>query len=284
MNILEVKDLKLAFGKKSVLKDVTFALKEGEIAAYVGRNGSGKTTTIKTIIGQYFPDKGEITLFGEKNRLKQKKYFSEIGYVPETHDFYNNISVKDALSYVSGFYKNWDKKFEAELVSNFKLNKKSPFRSLSRGEKAKLFLTFALAHKPKLILMDEPTSHLDPVARTEFWESTLELIADNHSTVFVSTHLLSDIENIAEKYFILQNGIIEMESSAEKLKKEVKKAFIKFEIYDNLKNSIEGKIIFTKKHKEGMEIYVQSENLPKNIDWESISMEEILIAHLRNGE
>lgn len=284
MNILEVKDLKLAFGKKSVLKNVSFALKEGEITAYVGRNGSGKTTTIKTIIGQYMPDAGEITLFDEKNRIKQKKYFNEIGYVPESHDFYNNISVKDALNYVSGFYKNWDKNFEKELIGNFKLNTRSLFRSLSRGEKAKLFLTFALAHKPQLLLMDEPTSHLDPVARTEFWESTLELIADNQSTVFVSTHLLSDIENIAERYLILKNGIIEMEASAEKLKKEVKKAFLKFDVYENLMKSFKDKVIFSKKHKEGIEIYVQSKNLPTAIEWESISMEEILIAHLRKGD
>ncbi len=286
MKILEVKNLKLGFGKKKqVLKDVSFSIEKGKVVGYVGRNASGKTTTIKTIMGLYKPEKGEVALFGETRMRKQTKLREKVGYVPEVHEFYDNLTVSASCEYISHFYPDWDKKFEKELISNFDLNPKDTFKSLSRGQKAKLFLTFALAHRPELIILDEPTSHLDPVARSEFWESTIALISETNASVFVSTHILNDIETIADQFILLNNGVIEFQTDSEELRQSVKKTFISESDLDKLTDAEKSNIILKKRLSKGLEIYMKNPGTASNLDWESLSIEEIIISYLKsNGD
>lgn len=280
MDVIEVKNLMLGFGRKKVLRDVSFSVAKGKVVGYVGRNGTGKTTTIKAIMGLYRPEAGKISLWSDPKGSYKPRIRERIGYVPETQDFYENISVKGALDYISKFYKRWDNEYEKELLSQFRLSPKSHFKDLSRGEKAKLFLTFALAHKPELIIMDEPTSHLDPVARSDFWESTISLISETNASVLVSTHILSDIENIADEFVLLSGGKIVFQTETEELKHSVKKAYITEEYLQKMTDEQRKKIILTKKTAKGYEIYAKNLDL-KDCEWESLSVEEILVSYLK---
>ena len=284
MNLLEVKNLKLGFGrKKQVLKDVSFTVSKGKVVAYVGRNAAGKTTTIKTILGLYVPESGEVNLFGETRRGKQVKLRERIGYVPEVHDFYDSISVYGALDYISSFYPTWDKDYEKKLVKQFDLDYKSTFKSLSRGQKAKLFLTFALSHKPELLILDEPTSHLDPVARVEFWESTIDLIAETEAAVFISTHILTDIENVADEYVLLNKGYIDFQTDAEELRQSIKTTFITKEAFEQIPEEEKKHIVAKTRGMKGYDIYAKAPYLKGDFKWETASLENIIISYLRQN-
>ncbi len=285
MNPLEVRNLRMGFWRKKVLEDISFIIEPGKIVGYVGRNAAGKTTTIKTIMGLYAPENGEVSLFGEVNQRKQVKLRENVGYVPEDHVFYDNLKVKHSCEYISSYFPKWDRDYEKELIKKFDLDPEVKFKNLSRGQKAKLFLLFALAHKPELIIMDEPTSHLDPVARNEFWETTIDLIADTGASVFISTHLINDIERIADQYILLKNGFIEFQKDADDLKKMVKITSISSENLENLSEEEKKLIIRKRKISKGYEIFVETPFLKGDFHWESTSIEEILISYLmKNGE
>ena len=281
MKVLEVNNLKLGFGRKKVLEDVSFSVEKGKVVGYVGKNASGKTTTIKSIMGLYAPENGNIALFGEKNRRKQIKLRRKVGYVPEVHEYYEAISVKGALEYVGSFYPTWDKEYEKELISQFHLDNKSKFKDLSRGEKAKLFLIFALAHRPELIIMDEPTSHLDPVARSDFWESTIAMISETKTSILISTHILADIEKIADEYVLLKDGKVEFQMDEQQLRENVKKTTLPLAEYEKIKN--QDNLLFARRIAEEYEIYMENPDI-KGVDtWQSLSVEEIIVSYLRAG-
>ncbi|TCG11683.1 multidrug ABC transporter ATP-binding protein [Mycoplasma todarodis] len=207
-NIIEVKGLVKSFGKSTVVDDVSFKVKRGSFHGFLGANGAGKTTTIKAIIGAYNQYKGEITIDGLSSKLKITKNI--IGYVPERPIFPIAQNVLTYLTYMgnlSGMTLRDSKQRVKELLDKYEVNhlaKKNPNR-LSSGQKKKILLIQALINSPSLIIMDEPASNLDPIARAELFDDLRKLNKDG-VTVFITSHILAELDGFINDATILSEG------------------------------------------------------------------------------
>ena len=181
-------------------------LEPGVVLGLIGPNGAGKTTTINIIAGLVRHDAGSIKIFGRENRLNDSKWKFDIGYVGDTHAFYEYWSGERNLKFLKQFYPDWSDEWAKNLAERFQLDLKKRANTLSKGNRAKLALIGALAHRPKLLILDEPTSGLDPVVRAEFLDTLWEIMESGDAAVLYSTHILSDISRIADELAFLRDG------------------------------------------------------------------------------
>ena len=208
MNILEAENLSKSFGKQKIIDNLSFSVPEGDIFGFVGQNGSGKTTTMKMILGLLKADSGNISVCGEPVCYGKTKTNRHIGYLPDVPEFYNYMKAQEYLSLcgeITGLSKDETKERSIELLSLAGLEGvKKRIGSFSRGMKQRLGIAQALLSRPKLLICDEPTSALDPVGRKEI----LELLSrvKGTATVLFSTHILNDVERICDRAAVLHKG------------------------------------------------------------------------------
>ncbi|RKW21274.1 ABC transporter ATP-binding protein, partial [Candidatus Gracilibacteria bacterium] len=213
-NILEIKNLSKKFGKKEVLKNVSFSVGEGEIYGFLGPNGAGKTTTMKNILGFLKPSSGEIKIFG-KNIFDEKSK-NEIGFMPENTYLYKYLTGKEFLEFNGKFFgldgQNLDKKVE-NLLKKLGLEQAGDkfLKDYSKGMLQRIGLAQAIINEPKLLFLDEPMSGLDPIGRKMVKDLIVELNKAG-TTIFFNTHILADVESICDKISIIHNGEIIVES------------------------------------------------------------------------
>lgn len=215
-NVLEIQGLRKEY-EGFTLKDVSFHIPRGYIMGLIGPNGAGKTTVIKLIMNVIAPDAGEIRVFGLDNRKDEVAIKSRIGFVYETPDFYNSLSLRRIKSVIAPFYAGWDDGLFHSLAAKFDLPLKKAFRKLSRGMKMKFSLALALSHGADLIIMDEPTSGLDPVFRRELLKLLSGFIQDEGKSVLFSTHITSDLEKIADYVTFIRKGEIVFSSAKDEI-------------------------------------------------------------------
>ena len=261
-NILEIKNLSKKYNGFE-LKNVNIELPKGMIMGFIGENGAGKTTTIKSILNIINRDSGEIKIFGLDNKENERTIKEDIGVVLDDSFLSEYLNPSDINKIMKNIYKNWDEKLYFKYIEDFKLPKEKISKEYSSGMKMKLKIAVALAHHPKLLILDEPTSGLDPVARNEILDIFQEFIQDENKGIFVSTHITSDLEHIADYITFINNGeiiftktrdeLLEnygiVKCSEEQFKKIDKKDYIKYKKnryeYDVL---IEDKYEFKKKY------------------------------------
>ncbi|MBP7867699.1 MAG: ABC transporter ATP-binding protein [Acidobacteria bacterium] len=188
------------------LGPLDLALDPGKILAYVGVNGAGKTTTLNCLVGLLKPDAGRITVFGRPNDPRDPAWKQDIGFVGDRHVFYERWSAAENLRFLAGFYPAWDDRKAGALAARLRLPLQRRARDLSAGNRVKLSLVAALAHSPRLLVLDEPTAGLDPVVRQELLDELLEVIQDEERAVFYSTHVLADIRRLADELAFLDEG------------------------------------------------------------------------------
>ena len=195
------------------LKDVSFAIPGGTILGLIGENGAGKSTLIKSMLGIAKPSGGSVTLLGtDPDHAKE-----DIGVVMDDCFFSEYLRVKDVNSVLSRVYRDWDKALFQSYLDKFSVAGAKSIKELSRGMRMKLSLAAALAHKPKLLLLDEATAGLDPVARDEILDLLLEFIQDEERSVFFSSHITSDIQKIADYVVLIHQGKIVFEEEKDVL-------------------------------------------------------------------
>jgi ABC-2 type transport system ATP-binding protein len=192
-------------------------LEPGTVLGLVGPNGSGKTTTINVLVGLVKHDRGKIKVFGRDANPNDAKWKFDIGYVGDTHVFYEYWSGQKNLNFLKQFYPNWSDERARELADRFQLDLRKRANTLSKGNRAKLALIGALAHYPKLFLLDEPSSGLDPVVRTEFLDVLWESMEKGDTAILYSTHILSDIARIADELAFLKDGRIALRTPKDDL-------------------------------------------------------------------
>ncbi|MEE9450420.1 MAG: ABC transporter ATP-binding protein, partial [Ignavibacteriaceae bacterium] len=206
-NILELNSVTKHY-KGFTLDNVSFTIPAGFIAGMIGPNGAGKTTIIKLMMNLIGKDGGEIKVFGKDNIEYEEEIKSQIGFVYDEPNFYEDLKLSDLKNATALFYKEWsDTKF-AELVDKFELPLKKRFKKLSHGFKMKFWLAIALSHNADLIILDEPTSGLDPVFRRELLDHLSGIIQDENKSVLFSTHITTDLERIADYIIFIMNGKI----------------------------------------------------------------------------
>ncbi len=203
--MLEIKGLEKSF-KEFKLGPIDLSLEPGTILGLIGPNGSGKTTTLHSVIGLLRRSAGTILVNGLETSEKDAEWKRNIGFVSDNPAFYENWSGNRNLEFLSGFYPNWSDELTSKLAERFDLNLEQKAKDLSRGNRVKLALIAAMAHKPPLFLFDEPTSGLDPVVRSEVMDVLYELMENGDHAILYSTHVLSDLERLADKLYFLKNG------------------------------------------------------------------------------
>ncbi len=203
-NIL-VKNLSKSF-QNFTLGDISFQVPKGRIVGFIGENGAGKSTTIHLILNELKKDRGEIKIFGKDYTDCSVK--EHIGVVFDECNFHDVFTAENIEKILSGIYQSWDSALYHQYLSRFKLPADQPVGSFSKGMKMKLSIISALAHKPKLLILDEATSGLDPVVRDEMLDLFLEFIQDEEHSVFLSSHITSDIQKVADEVIFIHQGNI----------------------------------------------------------------------------
>lgn len=199
------------------LGPLNFKIEPGKVVAYVGPNGSGKTTTMQTVMGLLKADEGCVKIFGAENNQYKIDWKLNIGYVGDIHAYFENWSVSQNFNFLKQFYPNWDNKKAALLARRLDLEPAKLVGNLSRGNRIKLSIIQALAHNPKLLIFDEPTDGLDPVVRNEFMDILFEEMEKGERSIFYSTHLVSEVERICDELIFLNEGNILLQTEKEDL-------------------------------------------------------------------
>lgn len=199
------------------IKELDLKIEEGFVTGFVGPNGAGKSTSIKMIMNLLEPDQGSIRLFGKSYAEAEREIKSQIGFVYDANIYYEGMNLKTIKSFVSGAYDTWDELTFEKYLDHFNLPLKKSMKHFSKGMQMKASLALALAHDPKLLIMDEPTAGLDPVARRELLDLLQELMVDERRSIFFSTHITSDLERIADYIAFIDQGRLRFHKSTEAL-------------------------------------------------------------------
>ncbi len=207
MKALEINNLTKKYeGFK--LDDVNLCLESGMIIGLIGENGAGKTTLIKSILNIINFDNGDVKIMGMNYHDNEKAIKEEIGVVLDNMFFPEILTAKDIDNIMKGIHDKWNSSLFCNYLADFGLPNNKIIKKLSKGMRKKLEIAVALAREPKILILDEPTSGLDPIARREILDIFLKFIADEEHTIFLSTHLTSDLEHIADRIVFLDNGRI----------------------------------------------------------------------------
>lgn len=288
--MIEVNHLKKFYGNYRGIVDVGFKIPEGEIYGLIGPNGAGKTTTIRIILGLLKQDSGSVRIDGyavpsELNKIKQN-----IGYLPGEVNLYGNMKVSDFLRYNRAFYKAIDVKYENELCDFLELDKTRKFRELSLGNKKKVGIVQAIVHKPKVLILDEPTNGLDPLLQKKLYE-LVENERNKGRGILFSSHNLMEVERLSKRVGIIKEGILVEEMAISELTKYAKKIITVYDLSDKgalskfehtSKNN--GKITFTIQRKQLKEFMTILNTLDyKDMEIRNPSLEETFMGYYTEG-
>jgi ABC-2 type transport system ATP-binding protein len=225
MTPIQFDDVYRSFGSQDVLRGLSLSVRPGEIFALLGRNGSGKTTALRVLLGFLKPMAGHARILGIDSQALTPEDRGRIGYVSEGHRLYGSFRVRDAIQFEAGTRPNFRKDYAAEAAKRCGLPPKQLVMQLSRGQRAQLALIFAVAGQPEVMIFDDPAMGLDVVMRREFLDVMIDLLSDQGIGVLFSSHILTDVERIADRVGILHDGRLMVDASMTELKRRVQKRF-----------------------------------------------------------
>ena len=213
----EVRNLTRQFGDVTALDSISLSIPKQSIVGLIGKNGSGKTTLLRHVIGLYLPTSGECVTLGCASENLGPDELSSIGVVHQEHRFLDWMKVEQHLRYVASFYKEWDRELEQRLLRELELDSSARVGALSPGNAQKLGIILAVCHHPDLLILDEPVSGLDPIAREQLLEFLLERLQQDANTIVISSHVLRDIEKVVNRVICLDQGRIKTDASLDEL-------------------------------------------------------------------
>jgi ABC-2 type transport system ATP-binding protein len=227
--VIETKGLTKYFSKKAVLENFDLQIHRGCICGFIGRNGAGKTTAIKLLLGFLEPTSGGSAVLGCNSISLTPEIRQRIGYVTEGHRLFKWMTIAQLESFQKPFFDNqWDDKFFAEMIEYFELSKKQKVKHLSNGQRAQVSLALALAPHPELLIMDDPTLGLDPAIRRQFLQGMIRLIMQQGRTVLFSSHILSDVERVSSQIVVIDKGRLRANCSIDQFRESIIKVKLSF--------------------------------------------------------
>lgn len=227
--VVEINRLTRRFGSKLALDDLSLVVPRGGVFGLIGGNGAGKTTLLRHMLGLLKAQSGSVSVFGLNPVDQPVGVLSRVGYLSEDRDLPNYMRVRELMRYTQAFYPTWDEKYAEELREAFDLDPKTRVMNLSRGQRARAGLLVALAYRPELLILDEPSSGLDPVVRRDILGAIIRTIADEGRTVLFSSHLLDEVERVADRIAIIHRGKIMLNSSVDEVKETHRRLTLRFE-------------------------------------------------------
>lgn len=283
-NVIEISNLYKKYNNFE-LKNINLNVPKGMIMGLIGENGAGKTTTIKAILNVINSYSGEIKVFGKDSRIYEREIKEDIGVVLDDSFLSECLNPCDINKIMEKVYKNWDEKLYFKYIEDFKLPKNKISKEYSSGMKMKLKIATALSHSPKLLILDEPTAGLDPIARNEILDIFQDFIQDEEHSILVSSHITSDLEHIADYITFINNGEIILTKTRDELLEKygivkcTKEDFEKIDKKDYIKY---------RKHKYEYDILVENkEEFKRKYDIQIIdkpSIEDIMVMYVKGGK
>lgn len=281
---IEIKGLKKSYGDFQ-LGAIDLEIPRGIMVGLIGENGAGKTTLIKLLLNVIKKDSGDVKIFGNDYLECENEIKEEIGVVLDEEFFPELLCAKDINLIMQDVYKNWDKQLFYEYLDEFKIEENKAIKTLSKGMKKKLEIATALAHHPKLLILDEATSGLDPVVRGEVLDIFMKFLEDEENTVLLSTHITSDLENIADRIIFIDKGSKVLDKNRDEL----------FDNYGILRCDREDfekinqeDIVSYKKNKYDVQVLIEDirkcRKKYKDFVIDKITLEELMILMVKGGK
>jgi ABC-2 type transport system ATP-binding protein len=293
--VIQTRGLTRYFGDKCAVDTVSFRVPRGSVFAFIGRNGAGKTTTIRMILGLLEPTRGTSTILGYDSMTLPPEARARIGYMAEGHPVYAWMRVGQYAGFQRGFYDHWNQQIFSSVIDYFAISPRTKAGHLSHGQRAGLHLAMTLAIEPEILMLDDPATGLDPSARRSLLEAMIYFTRSRERTIFFSTHLLDDVERVADHVAVLDYSVLRVCCSADTFRERVCRLVVRFpgEPPRNLP-SIPGLLRATRSENE-LSLIVANLSDRTQYDLESVgalavdeqplSLEDALIAHVgRQGD
>ncbi|AQT60682.1 ABC transporter ATP-binding protein [Cellvibrio sp. PSBB023] len=218
---ISLNNLERQFPGVTILKGITAEVLPGQVIALLGKNGAGKTTLLETILGFGFPSDGEATLWNINATEISGDIKQRIGFVPQQDELLPSLTGKDHLKLFKSFRTHWNQPLVDKLIAEWLIPMDMHTGKMSVGQRQKLSILLALAHEPELLILDEPVASLDPIARRQFLQQLVDIAADENRAVIFSTHIVSDVERVANQVWMLRDGVLVYQGGLDELKESV---------------------------------------------------------------
>ena len=226
--VIEIDRLTKYYGRREIVQDLSLRVPRGCIYGFLGRNGMGKTTTIRTFLGFEDPTRGSARVFGLDSRHLPPEARARIGYLPEGHHVYGWMTVRECGQFQASHFPAWNQDIFETVLTHFRLTPKMKAGHLSRGQRAGLCLALTLAPEPELLVLDDPALGLDPVARRSLLQSMLYVTRKADRTIFFSSHLLSDVERVADRIAVLDGKVLRADCTVDAFRRQIRHFVLKF--------------------------------------------------------
>src|SRR3954466_13526734 len=235
---IDIQAVYKSFRSTEVLRGVTLQVARGRTFAFLGRNAAGKTTTIRMLLGLLNRDDGAIRVLGIDPEREPLELRRRIGYLAEDQTMYGWMRVEEIVRFVAPFYPTWDHELAFKYVRDFELPFRTRIKHLSKGQNVRLGLVLALAHRPELVILDDPALGLDPIMRKQFNRDLITHLQGEGRTVFYSSHLLYEVEPVADEVAILDGGRIIRQAETEALRRDVKQIILSYDAFAAVRDDL----------------------------------------------
>jgi ABC-2 type transport system ATP-binding protein len=226
--VVEVNDLSRSFGNKTALEAVSFGATAGQVHGLVGSNGAGKTTLLKHLLGLLRAETGSVRVFGHDPVREPVDVLRRVGYLSEERELPEWMSVDELMRYTQAFHPTWDASYARELLETFALDPAKKVKDLSKGMRAQAGLIAAVAHRPELLILDEPSSGLDVVVRRDILDAVVRAVADDGRTVIFSSHLLDEVERMSDHVTLIHQGRVTLSGVLDDVRRAYQRSRVRF--------------------------------------------------------
>jgi ABC-2 type transport system ATP-binding protein len=226
--VVRLQNVSRQFGQKRALADINLEVPEGVVFGLVGRNGAGKTTLIRHVMGLLRAAEGSVSVFGLDPVANPTQVLGQIGYLSEGNEMPEWMSVRELMRFTRAYFPTWDESYAESLRQTFEIDAGQTIQKLSKGQRARVGLMLAIAHRPKLLVLDEPSSGLDPLVRRDILRAIIKTIAEEGRTVIFSSHLLDEVERVADHVAIIESGRLIQNDELEALKSSFQRLVLRF--------------------------------------------------------
>ncbi|HEV2968817.1 MAG TPA: ABC transporter ATP-binding protein [Pirellulales bacterium] len=227
-NVIATHRLTKYYGRRPVVCDLDLCVPQGCVYGLLGRNGAGKSTAIKMLLGMVHPDYGTAELLGEDTSRLRPETRERIAFLAEGHPLYRWMTIRDAVRFARPFHPHWNTPLLDQILDHFALSPRAKIRRLSNGQRAQVALALTVASDPELLILDDPTLGLDTVVRRDFLESLIQIIQRRGRTILFSSHILGDVERVADRIGILVDGVLRVDCPMEHFKDSIRKVIVEF--------------------------------------------------------